>query len=101
MVTWQLALFVDPFYSITTLVVCLVYTPLHYSALYRYKLLITCMTILLSYPDYQSVLGASLSCVMGGMLSKRVGSMHPRMHYVCISLVQNAVLHVLCLCRNV
>ena len=90
MVTWQLALFVDPFYSVTTLVVCLVYTPLHYSSLHRYKLLITCMAILLSYPDYQSVL-VSLSCVVGGMLSERVGSMHPRMHYVSVSLVQNAV----------
>ena len=35
-----------------------------------------------------------MSCVVGGMLSERVGSMHPRMHYVCVSLVQNAV----CMC---
>ena len=38
-----------------------------------------------------SSLGASLSCVVGGMLSERVGSMHPCMHYVSVSLVQNAV----------
>ena len=37
------------------------------------------------------IAGASLSCVVGGMLSKREGSMHARMHYVCVSLVQNAV----------
>ena len=37
-----------------------------------------------------SSLGASLSCVVGSMLSERVGSMDARMHYVCVSLVQNA-----------
>ena len=30
-----------------------------------------------------------------GMLSKRVGSVHTHMHYVCVSLVQNAV----CMCN--
>ena len=36
------------------------------------------------------IAGGDLSCVVGGMLSERVGSMHARMHYVCVS-VQNAV----------
>ena len=37
------------------------------------------------------IAGASLSCVVGGMLGERVGFMHAHVHYVCISLVQNAV----------
>ena len=36
-------------------------------------------------------MGANLSCVVGGVLSERVGSMDARMHYVRVSLVQNAV----------
>ena len=35
-----------------------------------------------------------------GMLSERVGSMHASKHFVCASLVQNAVC-VLCLCSSV
>ena len=46
-----------------------------------------------------SSLGVSLSCVVGGMLSEREGSMHSRMHYMCVSLVQNAV-YTLRLCRK-
>ena len=46
------------------------------------------------------IAGTSLSCVVGGMLSERAGSMDARMHYVCASLVQNAVC-TLCLCRKV
>ena len=37
-----------------------------------------------------SSLGASLSCVVGDMLSERVGFMHTCMHYLCVS-VQNGV----------
>ena len=37
------------------------------------------------------IAGGEPECVIGGMLSMRVGSMHPRMHYVSVSLVQNAV----------
>ena len=36
-----------------------------------------------------------------GMLSERVGSMHARKHYVCTSLVQNAVCRCCALCRSV
>ena len=35
-----------------------------------------------------------------GMLSERVESMHACKHFVCASLVQNAV-YVLCLCSSV
>ena len=36
-----------------------------------------------------------------GMLSEKVGSMHTRKHYVCASLVQNAVYTYCALCRSV
>ena len=36
-----------------------------------------------------------------GMLSKRVGSMHACKHYMCASLVQNAVCTCCALCRSV
>ena len=36
-----------------------------------------------------------------GMLSERVGSMHAHKHYVCTSLVQNAVCRCCALCRSV
>ena len=36
-----------------------------------------------------------------GMLSERVGSMHVRKHYVCASLVQNAVCRCCALCTSV
>ena len=48
-----------------------------------------------------SSLGASLSCVVGGMLSERVGSMHARMHYVCVKSCPECSVHMLYLCRKV
>ena len=42
------------------------------------------------YTRQMIIAGASLSCVVGGILNERVGSIHARMHYVCVSLVQNA-----------
>ena len=36
-----------------------------------------------------------------GMLSERVGSMHAHKHYMCTSLVQNAVCRCCALCRSV
>ena len=41
-----------------------------------------------------------LCCVIS-MLSERMGSMHVRMHYVCKSLIQNAVCTCCALCRKV
>ena len=47
-------------------------------------------------------MGASLMCmVRHGMLSERVRSMHAHEHYVCASLVQNAVCTRCALCRSV
>ena len=47
---------------------------------------------------------ASLNCcgmVRHVMLTERVGSMHTHKHYVCTSLVQNAVCMCCDLCRRV
>ena len=47
-----------------------------------------------------SSVGASLSCVVGSMLSERVGSMHARMHYVCVKSCPECSVHMLYLCRK-
>ena len=48
-----------------------------------------------------SSVGASLSCVVGGMLSERVGSMDARMHYVCVKSCPECNVHMLYLwCRK-
>ena len=51
--------------------------------------------------NYTDDVGASLSCVVGGMLSERVGSMHARMDYVCVKPCPECSMHMLCLCRKV
>ena len=48
-----------------------------------------------------SSLGASLSCAVGSMLSERVGSMHARMHYVCMKSCPECSVRMLFLCRKV
>ena len=42
-----------------------------------------------------------MSCVVGGMLSVRVGSMHAHMHYVCVKSCPECSVHMLFLCRKV
>ena len=51
----------------------------------------TCFAVLLVLRLLRLTLEASLSCVVGGMLSERVRSRHTRMYYVYVSFVQNAV----------
>ena len=48
------------------------------------------------------IVGVSLMCMARhGMLSKRVGSVHARKHYMCVSFVQNVVCTCCALCTSV